>query len=211
LRRVLYVFFWLLGNLLFRIWFRMRVFGRPKPFPSGPLVVAANHVSFLDPVVLALSIPRPVTYLVTSSVYFQPLYRPWMWVFGCVPVNDGSVNVEAIKRAVAALRRGEVVGIFPEGGLSPDGRLQEGQIGVATLLRQGEATVLAAGIVGTREALPRGGGYPRPRKVVVRFSESIVPGAVDGGLAPHDARRLLRDRVMAAIGRVLPESMRPRA
>jgi len=208
LRRLLYALFWLLGNLLFRIWFRMRVVGRPRPFPRGPLVLAANHVSFLDPVALALAVPRRVTYLVTSSVYFQPLFRPWMWIFGCIPVQDGSVNVEAMRRAVAVLRRGDVVGIFPEGGISDDGRLREGEIGVASLLRQGGAPVLAAGIVGTFQALPRDASFPRPARVEIRFSRKIEFEARAAGAPPHEARRELRDRVMDAIARALPESMR---
>jgi 1-acyl-sn-glycerol-3-phosphate acyltransferase len=206
-RRVLYVLFWLGGNLFFRIWFRMRVSARSRPFPRGPLVLAANHVSFLDPLLLALAVPRRVTYLVTSSVYYQRFFRPWMWIFGCIPVKDGSINVDAMRRAVAVLRRGDVVGIFPEGGISDDGRLGEGEIGVAALLRQGGAPVLTAGLVGTFAALPRGAGFPRPHRLEVRFSELIEPGAVGAGLAPREARRALRDRVMAAIARVLPPAM----
>lgn len=207
LRRLLYALLWLLGNAFFRAWFRMKVSGRPRPFPRGPLVLAANHVSFLDPVALALAVPRRVTYLVTSDVHDRPAYRPWMWIFGCIPVQSGSINVEAMRRAVAALRRGEAVGIFPEGGIRDDGRLGEGEIGVASLLLQGGAPVLTAGIVGTRDALPRGGGFPRPRSIEIRFSETVTPGEVAAGSVPREARRLLRDRVMGAIARVLPPSM----
>jgi len=207
LRRLLYLLCWLAGNALFRVWFRMRVRGLPRPFPRGPLVLAANHVSYLDPVALALAVPRRVTYLVTSAVYFQPLFRPWMWIFGCIPVDDDSVNVDAVRMAVAALRGGGVVGIFPEGGISDDGRLREGEFGVASLLRQSDAPVLTAGIVGTFDALPRGARFPRPRRVEVRFSERIEPGVVAAGLEPRAARRALRDRVMAAIERVLPAAM----
>src|SRR6185295_12282877 len=82
-----------------------------------------------------------------------------------------------------------------------------GQIGVASLLLQGDVPVLTAGLVGTFQALPRGGGFPRPVPVEVRFSERVEPGAVAEGLAPRVARRVLRDRVMAGIAKVLPESM----
>ena len=211
LRVLLYGFLWLFARLLTLVWFRLRFRDRPRPFPKGPLVVAANHVSFLDPVILALALHRPVTYLVTSSVYDLPLYRPWMWIFGCIRVQDDSVNVEAMRRAVAHLRGGGVVGIFPEGGISDDGRLKDGQIGVASLLLQGDAPVLTAAIVGTFDALPRNGGFPKPVGVEVRFSELVSPAAIGAGHTPRDARRLLRDRVMAAIARVLPERMGGRA
>jgi len=207
-RRVLYRFFWLFGNLLIHVWFGKRVVGRPRPFPDGPLIVAANHVSYLDPVLLALAVPRRVTYLVTSAVFDRWPFRPWMWIFGAIRVRDDTVNVDAMRRAIAALGRGEVVGIFPEGGISRDGRISEGAIGVASLLKQGGAPVLTAGLVGTFDALPFGAVFPRPRRrLEVRFSDRIDPGAVGEGLTPRDARRELRDRVMASIARVLPERM----
>ncbi len=207
IRRLLYPVSWLLGNLLFGIWFRLRVRHRPTPFPSGPLVVAANHVSFLDPVTLALTVPRRITYLVTSTVFDVPWFRPWMWFFGCIRVQDGAVNVDAMRRALAVLRRGGVVGIFPEGGISDDGQLHEGQIGVASLLLQGRAPVLTVAIVGTFEALPRHRRFPRPHAVEVRYSEIVQPSAIGAGLPPREARRLLRDRVMAGIAAALPPAM----
>jgi 1-acyl-sn-glycerol-3-phosphate acyltransferase len=189
----------------------MRVSGRPSPFPKGPLVLAANHVSFLDPVLLALAVPRPVTYLVTSAIYDRPLYRPWMWIFGCIPVDDDTVNVGAMRRAIAKLRSGAVVGIFPEGGISVDGRLREGAIGVASLLLQADAPVLTAVLEGTFEALPRHGRFPRPHRLHVRFVDRIEPGSVAADLPPREARRRLRDRVMASIESALPPAMKPAA
>jgi 1-acyl-sn-glycerol-3-phosphate acyltransferase len=208
IRRLLYAPLWLLMNGLFRVYFRMRVRGRPRPFPRGPLVVAANHCSYLDPLLLGLALPRRVVFLVTSSVYYRRFYRPWMWFFRAIPVQDDSVNVDAMRRALAVLAAGGVVGIFPEGGIGGDGRLREGQIGVASLLLLGGAPVLTAGLVGTHEAMPRERKLPRPVRLEVRFSEVVRPEAVDAGRSHRDARRVLRDRVMASIERVLPERMR---
>jgi 1-acyl-sn-glycerol-3-phosphate acyltransferase len=208
-RQLAYGTLWPATNLFFRLYFRMRVVGRPRPFPSGALVVAANHVSYLDPVVLGLALPRRVTFLVTSSVFDLPLYRPWMWLFGCIRVRDEQLNVEAMRAALATLERGGVVAIFPEGGLSDDGRLREGALGVASLLLQSGAPLLAAGLVGTRAALPRGGGVPRPARVEVRLAAPFDPCALEPGAVPRDARRVVRDRVMAAIAALLPDQMKP--
>lgn len=209
IRPLLYFIMWLAGNLFFRVWLRLRVRGRPRPFPRGPLVVAANHCSYLDPLLLAVTLPRRVVYLVTSSVYDLPFYRPWMWLFGCIRVQDGSVNVEAMHAALAALRRGQVVGIFPEGGIADDGRLKEGQIGVASLLLLGDAPVQTVAIVGSHEALPRDVKFPRPVRIEVVYSEVVRPADVDRSLEPRARRRLLRDRVMATIEKALPEEMKP--
>lgn len=209
IRRGLYVVLWVLVNAFFRVCFRMRVRGRPRPFPSGPLVVAANHTSYLDPIVLSAAVPRRVHFLVTSMVHDQFFYRPWMWFFGSIPVQEGSVNVEAMRRALAVLRSGGVIAIFPEGGISDDGRLKEGQIGVASLLLQGGAPVVAAGIVGTHAALPKGRALPRLAKIEVRFTDVVRPDDLAADRPPRETRRELRDRVMAAIARGLPESMAP--
>lgn len=203
----LYALLWLVGWLLFLIWFRLRVRGRLRPLPAGPLVVAANHASFLDPVALGLALTRPVTWLVTSEVFDRPAYRLWMALFDCIKVQAGAVNVAAMRRALDTLEAGGVVGIFPEGRISDDGRLLEGQLGVASLLLQAGAPVLTAGIVGTFDALPRGGGFPKPRRIEVRFSRLIEPDRVAAGLAPREARRALRDAVMTAIAAVLPRRM----
>lgn len=209
IRGCVYALLWLAANLFFRVWLRLRVRGRPRPFPKGALVVAANHCSFIDPLILGVTVPRRVVFLVTSSVYYLPFYRPFMWLFGCIPVHEGSVNVEAIHAALAALRRGQVVGIFPEGGLADDGRMKEGAIGVASLLLLGDAPVQTIAIVGTHEALPRGVKVPRPVRVEIRYSDVIRPADVDGTLDPRARRRVLRDRVMASIAKALPERMKP--
>ena len=209
IRRGLYVVLWLLVNAFFRVYFRMRVRGRPRPFPRGPLVVAANHTSYLDPIVLSLAVPRRVHFLVTSMVHDQLFYRPWMWFFGSIPVQEGSVNVEAMRRALAVLRRGGVIAIFPEGRISDDGRVREGQIGVASLLLQGGALVVAAGIVGTYAALPKGRALPRPARIEVRFTDVVRPDELTADRPPREKQRELRDRIIAAIAHGLPESIAP--
>jgi 1-acyl-sn-glycerol-3-phosphate acyltransferase len=114
-----------------------------------------------------------------------------------------------MRRALAVLRSGGVIAIFPEGGISDDGRLREGQIGVASLLLQGGAPVVAAGIVGTYAALPKGRALPRPAKIEVHFTDVVRPDDLAADRPPRETRRELRDRVMAAIARGLPESMAP--
>ncbi len=198
---------WVFGAAVCAVWFRLRARRRPAPFPRGALVVAANHVSYLDPLVLGLAVRRRVTFMVTSTVFDSPGYRLWMRVFGCIRVQDGATNVEAMRQALAVLARGRVVGIFPEGGISDDGRLREGQLGVASLLLQSGAPVLTAAIIGTHEALPRGGGFPKRLPVDVRFSRLVEPDVLVHDLVPREARRVLRDAVMAAIAEQLPARM----
>ena len=208
-RRLLYWALWSVNQVLLKTWFRHRVEGAPEALPRGPLVLAANHCSWLDPIVLAGSVRRRVVFLVTSAVFYQPHMRPWMWLFGCIPVEEGRSNREAIRAALDELRGGCAVGIFPEGGISDDGRLQEGQTGVASLILQGRAKVLPAALVGPFESLPRGGGFPRPVALRTRFGPVLSAEEVVAGKRGNAARVALRDRIMKEIAAQLPEHQRP--
>ena len=207
LHRVLYGLCWLLVRGLLRLFFRFRVHPPAEPFPDGPFVLAANHVSFLDPVVLAVSVRRRVVYLVTSDVYVFWL-RPFFWFFSCIRVEEERANFQAVRRAVKELKSGRVVGIFPEGGISRDGVLTTGQPGVASLLLQADVPVVPVGISGTFEVLPRHRRWPRLHPIEVRFGPVLRPREQVAGLSGRAARRELANEVMERIRCLLPEGQR---
>lgn len=176
-----------------RVWFRLTAAGTHHAPHEGPLVVAANHVSYLDPLVLGLAFPRPIHYLMMRR-YYDPWYLRWFCApMGAIPVDrDSPTKTGALKGALNILARGGVVGIFPEGRRSPDGTLLPFERGVELLSLRGRAPVVPAFIAGTLEAMPVGAAFPRPRKVAVRFGAPLPP---DGrGLAER-----LREAV-AALG-----------
>lgn len=136
-----------------------------------PYIVAANHHNYLDGVVLALSVPRPIAFMVMPRVYrATPLHPLFHDRIGSIPLNLEGADVGALRRALGVLREGRVVGIFPEGPFSIHGRLERGLPGVALLALRSGAPVIPAGIRGTYEALVGRHCYiPRRHPVRVRF------------------------------------------
>lgn len=127
--------------------FRVRVTGREHVPKTGPLIVACNHVSYLDPPMMGVFLPRPISYMAKAQLFEMPVLGPLIRGLGAYPVDrDGNVTA-AIKRSVEVLRAGGCVGIFPEGTRNIAGDVQARQ-GVAFLASLAKAPVVPAAIVG---------------------------------------------------------------
>jgi 1-acyl-sn-glycerol-3-phosphate acyltransferase len=187
-------------------WFDLAVEGLER-LPAGPFIVAANHHNYLDGVVLGVAVPRPISFIVMPRVYHaSPLHPAFHRRIGSIPVNLSRPDPGAIKRALRALDEGHIIGIFPEGPFSREGRLVPGQPGVATLALRAGVPVVPAAIGGTYEAL-RGRRFylPRRQALSVRFGQPLHPGRrraptrgervdVTGRIMTEIAGLLARDR-----------------
>ncbi|HET9860201.1 MAG TPA: lysophospholipid acyltransferase family protein [Nocardioidaceae bacterium] len=191
---------------LFRIIWRPTVEGVENIPPTGPLILASNHLSFVDSMVIPMLVPRRVAFLAKSD-YFTgtgvrgTLSRWWFNGFGMIPVDrDDHRSAQAsLDLALGVLRRGEAFGIYPEGTRSRDGRLYRGRVGVAWLALQADAPVVPVALSGTEKLQPVGTRVPRRAKVVVRFGAPLdFRGRFDGVPAGR-ARREITDEVMTAI------------
>lgn len=187
-----------------RWYFRFRVEGAANVPAAGPCILAANHVSYVDPVVLAMACPRPVRFIVDREQYVRPLVH---WVAsrtGAIPVENNPRDLASLRRALQALREGSVVAIFPEGGRSPDGTLQPVKPGGALLALRSGVPLVPAAIAGTFAAYSRHHRLPRPRPITVRFGEPVLFPQDWGGHAATEhlgeAIALVMDRVRALLG-----------
>ncbi len=144
--------------------------------PDGPVVLAANHRSFMDSIFLALAVDRAVSFLAKAE-YFDR--RRTAWVFrstGQIPLRRGSPAGarQAIDDALGVLDRGGVVGVYPEGTRSRDGKLHRGNLGPARLAATSGAPIVPVGLLGTDEVQAPDQRLPRLRKrVAVRFGEPM--------------------------------------
>jgi 1-acyl-sn-glycerol-3-phosphate acyltransferase len=185
-------------------WFDLTVEGLER-LPAGPFILAANHHNYLDGVVLGVAVPRPISFLVMPRVYHaSPLHPAFHRRIGSIPVNLLRPDAGAIKRALRALDEGRIIGIFPEGPFSREGRLVPGQPGVAALALRAGVPVVPAAICGTFEAL-RGRRFyvPRRQPLTVRFGQPlhIARGRRRG---PTRAERVaVTGRIMTEIARLL--------
>jgi 1-acyl-sn-glycerol-3-phosphate acyltransferase len=191
--------------LLRAIW-RPRVIGLEHVPRTGPLILASNHHSFIDSVVIPAVTPRPVNFLAKSD-YFDgrgvkgTLVRVWFETFGAMPVDrdDSRAAIASLDTALGVLAEGGAFGIYPEGTRSRDGRLYRGRTGVAQLALTSGAPIVPVGLVDTDRLQPVGSNRPRLVRITVRFGEPIdVRGRYDG-VAPGRARREITDAVMAEI------------
>ena len=193
---------------LLRTLFNFRVIGLEQLPANGPLIVASNHHNYLDGVVLAAALPRKISFLVMPSVYHSTWIHPYFHrQIGSISINLERPDPGAIKRALKSLDEGSVIGIFPEGPFSLEGRLVTGQPGVALIALRSGVPVVPAAIHGTFEALQGGVSYiPRPRPLTVRFGPPLAFGRRrEARKVPHPVREEVTQRIMSEIARLLAE------
>ncbi len=185
-------------------WFDLRVEGLEHLPADGPYIVAANHHNYLDGVVLAAALPRPIAFLVMPRVWrATPLHPLLHRQIGSILLNLERPDVGALRRALRALEGDRVVGIFPEGPFSVRGRLERGLPGVGLLALRAGVPVVPAGIRGTFQALAGRRGYiPRCHPLAVSFGP---PRRFEGDTGPGRlARNRITQRIMDDIAALLP-------
>lgn len=161
--------------------FRVDVQGL-EHLPAGPAILAANHRSFMDSIFLALTSPRPISFMAKAEYFDHPVTR---WMFrntGQIPLRRGSPTSarEAVASASAVLANGGLVGIYPEGTRSPDGKLHRGNLGPARLAAASGAPIVPIGLVGTEDVQRPSERLPHLfRNVAVRFGTPRQVPAVD--------------------------------
>ena len=199
---------WTLRQLGFA-YFRLRIGGLQHIPRQGGAVIAGNHPSVLDGILLLIVSPRPVRFLVAEELFYHPLLR---WAFegmGCIPVyRTKTHNGDALRAAVAALERGEVISIFPEGTTSDEGRMRIVKRGVGLLALKTGVPVVPMVIWGSAEGYPNGARLPRPCQLTVAFAPAIryVKTAMDP-VASEILQRALDD-VRVEILRAMEEALR---
>jgi 1-acyl-sn-glycerol-3-phosphate acyltransferase len=195
-------FYWIgyhLSRLAGRLFFRFRVIHRERMIQSGPVILAMNHQSYLDPPLAGTACDRAIYFLARRTLLNVPLLGWALPKLNVIPVNQESVDRSAMKSVIRVLQAGNGVLVFPEGSRTVDGTLQPAEPGMGLLIAKTLAPVVPMRIFGAHEALPRGGGRLRFVPITVVIGEPIFFNAADmepGGKALY-AR--LSDRVMKAI------------
>jgi 1-acyl-sn-glycerol-3-phosphate acyltransferase len=139
-------------KMFFRTIWRMQVFGAQNVPVAGGLIVASNHVSYVDPPLLGAACPRRLRYMAKEELFHIPVLGPAISAVGAYPVNRAGSAASAIKRSVEVLRAGGAIGIFPEGRRNPAGAVQA-RGGVALLASLGGVPVVPARLEGTPGAM----------------------------------------------------------
>ncbi len=186
-------FWWHLSRLvvlgLCKVWFRLRVEGRQHVPATGPVLLVANHASYLDPPLVGITAGRFVRFLAQAGLAkFAPL-RFWMRQVGVTLIDRAAPSKDALRLISDCLRGGDAVGVYPEGTRSRDGSVGPFRSGVEFLARRSQAVVVPVGIQGGSRAFPRGKLLPRPFRIVVRYG---APWTAEQVLAPGGLEALRR-------------------
>jgi 1-acyl-sn-glycerol-3-phosphate acyltransferase len=184
---------------------RLRVEGAGNLPAAGPAIIAANHLSFFDSVLLLFVLPRRV-YALGKAEYTDRRITRWLFCgAGMIPVRRERPGdlVGAFDQAREVLAAGDVLAIFPEGTRSRDGYLHRGHSGAAHLALETGAPLVPVGIIGTDQILPTGARLVRPfRRATLRIGEPIWPRASGFTKSTNRARRAITDQLMADIKRL---------
>src|SRR5438552_5603488 len=193
-----YVF---LGPLL-RLLYRPKARGLDNIPDEGPVILACNHQSFIDSLFVPLVVKRQVVFLGKAD-YFSTRRTAWFFkAAGVIPVRreGGSASEAAIQAGVRELRNGHIVGIYPEGTRSPDGRLFRGKTGVARMALLARCPVVPVAAFGTRDLQPIGKKMPKlSGRVEVHFGKPLPFDRFYGQEADRFVLRSITDEVMYEI------------
>ncbi|MFN2390211.1 MAG: lysophospholipid acyltransferase family protein [Actinomycetota bacterium] len=185
--------------------YRIRVEGRENIPRNGAAIIAANHLSFLDSFFIPLVVNRrKLTYLAKAD-YFTSWKTAWFFkMCGQIPVDrdDKEKSQQALSTGLKVLRSGNLLGIYPEGTRSPDGKLYRGRTGAARLALAARVPVVPCGLVGTDEVMPKAAKLPRFTgrvRVTVRFGKPIDFSRYGGREQDRFVLRSATDEIMYEI------------
>ena len=195
-------YYWLgyhLSRLGGRLFFHFRIIHRERMLQSGPVILAMNHQSYLDPSLAGTACDRAVYFLARRTLLDVP---PLGWLLpklNVIPVNQEAIDRSALKALIRVLKAGNAALVFPEGSRSVDGNLQPTEAGLGLVIAKTLAPVVPMRIFGAHEALPRGGGGLHFVPITIVIGEPIFFTAADLNPPGKDLYNRLIQRVMDAI------------
>ncbi|RMH07510.1 MAG: 1-acyl-sn-glycerol-3-phosphate acyltransferase [Nitrospirae bacterium] len=164
---------WIIVNLVSRLLFHYRTRGDEHIPKTGGVVFAANHASYADIPLLGCGVRRRLWFLGRSTLFPNPLVGWILRSLGWIPLRTDRLDRKALGQAIALVKAGKPVVIFPEGTRTPDGTLQPGKPGIGVIVAETGCPVIPVYIQGTYQVLPLGASCPRLHPVEVRFGKPI--------------------------------------
>jgi len=186
--------------------FRPKVEGLSHVPTQGAAIIASNHLSFSDSIFMPLVIPRRVTFLAKSEYFTGKgikgrLIAAFFRALGQVPVDrsGGRASEAALETGLRILREGNLLGIYPEGTRSPDGRLYRGRTGIARMALESGVPVIPVAMIDTDKIQPPGKALPKIMQVGIRFGEPLDFSRYEGMSGDRFILRSVTDEIMYAL------------
>ena len=164
---------WTFYRVLYAPWFRWPVFNPERVPARGPVILASNHASHLDPPLVGAGLPRALNYLARESLFNMPVAGWALRNVNAVPVDRDGAGAAGLKAIINRLRKGGAIVLFPEGTRTTDGGLQPARSGVGLVIIKSSAPVVPVRVFGTHDAWNRHMKWPRPRAVSVKYGHPM--------------------------------------
>jgi 1-acyl-sn-glycerol-3-phosphate acyltransferase len=194
-----------LATAIMTLGFSLRTDGRNHIPRSGPVLIIANHQSFLDPILVGLVTRRHLRYLARKSLFRNPLFRWLIESYGAVPIDQEGIGKEGIRIVLERLGQGDAIVVFPEGTRTEDGALQTLRPGIHLLIKRTSVPIVPVGIAGAFHALPFWQKFPTLSPLFLPPNNATI--AVCAG-KPLDGRRLVdmpREQVLEELFTAMKE------
>ena len=205
------IFYWLAVysvRIWAALWFRIEYIGRQHIPATGGCIIAANHVSFLDPPLIGVGVAmyRLVRFVARATLRKS---RVTDWLFDhllTIPLDRTKGDLRAMRTVLSHLENGQVVALFPEGTRSEDGELKASKAGIGFIMAKAGVPVVPVFIDGSYRAYPKGGSFIKPCKIRVYFGEPIYPDELRKLGEGKEVYALAGEHVMKRIGALSPET-----
>lgn len=201
------MFYWLvknlvLGPLLLRV-FRPWVKGAENVPADGAAILASNHLSFVDSVFLPLVLNRSVTFLAKAEYFRGRGFKGWLVrqffiATGQLPIDrsGGKASEDSLNTGLEVLAQGKLLGIYPEGTRSPDGRLYRGRTGIARMVLEAKVPIIPVAMIDTEKVMPIGQRIPNVQRVGIVFGKPLDFSRFDGYEGDRFVLRAITDEIM---------------
>ncbi len=201
---------WILFRFLYLIYFRWRVSGADRVPQTGPVILASNHASYLDPPLVGSAMQRMLNYMARETLFRFPIVGKLLRSWNAVPLDRDRGSAAGLRIILDRLNQGDAILLFPEGTRTTDGKLQPAQSGIGLIVMKSNAPVVPVRIFGTYEAYGRHVKVPRPKRVTVRFGEPLhfdryrEEAKTCTKARQKEMYQLVADEVLAAIAKIEP-------
>lgn len=203
---------WSFFRLMYATYFRWRVWNPERVPLTGPVILASNHASFLDPPLVGCGLKRDINFLARESLFRFPVIGTVLRSWNAVPVDREGGGARGLKAILDRLHKGGAIILFPEGTRTHDGKLQPARSGIGLTVIKSEAPVVPVRVFGTLEAYGRDLKFPRPHRVVVKYGKPMMFAVLRAEAQACTKIRLkeiyqqVADEIMVAISQLEPRA-----
>jgi 1-acyl-sn-glycerol-3-phosphate acyltransferase len=207
------MFYWFMKNLvagpIIKTVFRPWISGVENIPKTGGVILASNHLSFIDSIFLPLLIDRRIYFLAKSDYFTGRGLRGWavksfLLGTGMLPIDrsGGKASEASLNTGLGVLVKGDVLGIYPEGTRSPDGKMYRGRTGVARMILEAHVPVVPVAMIDTEKVMPIGTKIPKVRRIGVIFGEPLDFSRFEGMEGDRFILRSITDEIMYELSRI---------